>query len=137
MGEPAALILEWKKLLSDKKTYAMLPVSDLKQAMQFYSETLGLTPDMVTEGGTMYGSGGSQFFVYPSSYKASGHTQMSWLVGDIKAEVAALRAKGIKFEEYDRPGIKSIDGIVQSGPNVWTAWFRDPDGNLLGLTQIG
>ena len=44
---------------------------------------------------------------------------------------------GVEFEEYDLPGITSIDGIVQSGPNVWTAWFRDPDGNLLGLTQIG
>jgi catechol 2,3-dioxygenase-like lactoylglutathione lyase family enzyme len=125
------------KLLSDKKTYAMIPVSDLETARRFYEETLGLAPDMVTEGGVMYGSGGTQFFVYPSSYKASGHTQMSWLVGDVKAEVAALRAKGVTFEEFDRPGIKSVDGVVQSGPNVWTAWFRDPDGNLLGLTQIG
>ena len=105
--------------------------------MHFYGDTLGLKAEMVTEGGTMYASGGTQFFVYPSRYKASGHTQMSWQVGDIKAEVATLKAKGIDFEEYDLPGIKTVDGIVQSGPDVWTAWFRDPDGNLLGLTQIG
>lgn len=124
-------------MLSDKKTYAMLPVSDLQRSRVFYRDTLGLHEDMVTEGGVMYGSGGTQFFVYPSRFKASGHTQMSWTVSDIKAEVAALKAKRITFEEFDQPGIKSIDGIVQSGPEVWTAWFKDPDGNLLGLTQIG
>jgi catechol 2,3-dioxygenase-like lactoylglutathione lyase family enzyme len=124
-------------MLSDKKTYTTIPVSDLERAARFYSETLRITPDMVTEGGVMYGSGGTQFFVYPSAFKASGHTQMSWVVGDIKSEVAALRAKGIEFEDFDRPGIKTVDSIAQSGPNVWTAYFRDPDGNLLGLTQIG
>jgi catechol 2,3-dioxygenase-like lactoylglutathione lyase family enzyme len=124
-------------MLSDKKTYTTIPVSDIERAARFYGETLGVAPDMVTEGGVMYGSGGTHFFVYPSAFKASGHTQMSWLVGDIKAEVAGLRAKGIEFEDFDRPGIKTVDGIAQSGPNVWTAYFRDPDGNLLGLTQIG
>ena len=124
-------------MLNDKKTYTSLPVSDLAAARQFYEGTLGMIPDMVTEGGIMYGSGGTQFFVYPSRTKAAGHTQMSWRVPDIKAEVAELSAKGIRFEEYDRPGIKTVEGIVQSGPAVWTAWFKDPDGNLLGLTQIG
>jgi catechol 2,3-dioxygenase-like lactoylglutathione lyase family enzyme len=124
-------------MLNDSDTYTTIPVSDLERARHFYTETLGLSPAMVTEGGAMYRSGGTQFFVYPSAYKASGHTQMSWVVGDIKAEVAALRGKGVLFEEYDRPGVKTVDGIAQSGPAVWTAYFRDPDGNLLGLTQIG
>ena len=123
-------------MLTDKTTYTMIPVSDINRARQFYGETLALHADLVTEGGVMYSSGGTQFFVYPSHYKASGHTQMSWRVPDIKTEVADMKARGIKFEEFDLPGIKSVDGIVQSGPNVWTAWFKDPDGNLLGLTQI-
>ena len=123
-------------MLTDKKTYATLPTSDLARARRFYEGALGLRPEMVTEGGVMYSSGGTQFFVYPSRNKAGGHTQMSWLVNDIKAEVAGLKAKGVTFEEYDRPGIKTVDSVVQSGPAVWTAWFKDPDGNLLGLTQI-
>lgn len=61
---------------------------------------------------------------------------LSWLVTDIKAEVAALRAKGIELERFDIPGVETVDGISQSA-GVWTAWFRDPDGNLLGLTQVG
>jgi catechol 2,3-dioxygenase-like lactoylglutathione lyase family enzyme len=125
-------------MLSDKKTYTTIPVSDLARAQEFYEKTLGLAADMVTEGGVMYGSGGTQFFVYPSRSKASGGPiQMSFIVGDIKAEVAALRARGIKFEVFDVPGVNTVDGIAQSGPAVWTAFFRDPDGNLLGLTQIG
>ena len=124
-------------MLSESSTYTTIPVSDLERAQRFYSETLGLTPEMAPEGGVMYRSGGTQFFVYPSRYKASGHTQMSWVVGDIKAEVAALKGKGIEFVEFDVPGVKTVDGISQSGPAVWTAYFRDPDGNLLGLTQIG
>jgi catechol 2,3-dioxygenase-like lactoylglutathione lyase family enzyme len=124
-------------MLSESNTYTTIPVSDLERAVRFYSETLGLTPAMVTEGGVMYRSGGTQFFVYPSRHKASGHTQMSWVVGDIKAEVAALRRKGIEFVVFDVPGVKTVEGISQSGPAVWTAYFRDPDGNLLGLTQIG
>ena len=124
-------------MLNESNTYTTIPVSNLERAQRFYTETLGLTPAMVTEGGVMYRSGDTQFFVYPSRYKASGHTQMSWLVGDIKAEVAALRGKGIEFVEFDVPGVTTVDGISQSGPAVWTAYFRDPDGNLLGLTQIG
>jgi catechol 2,3-dioxygenase-like lactoylglutathione lyase family enzyme len=124
-------------MLSDQRTYTTIPVSDLDRARTFYSETLGMRADMVTEGGVMYSSGGTQFFVYPSNHKAAGHTQMSWLVADIKAEVAALKAKGIELERFDIPGVETVDGISHSGAGVWTAWFRDPDGNLLGLTQIG
>ena len=57
---------------------------------------------------------------------------------DIKTEVRELKAKGIAFEQYDNiPGLTMVDGVAQSGPEVWTAWFKDPDGNLLGLTQLG
>ncbi len=124
-------------MLSDKRTYATIPVSDLVRARRFYEQALGMPSSMVTEGVVMYASGGTEFFVYPSRTMAAGHTQMTWRVSDIKAVVTALRAKGIRFEEYDMPGIKTVDGIVRSGPAVWTAWFRDPDGNLLGLTQVG
>ena len=64
-------------MLNDKKTYSTIPVTDLGAARRFYEETLGMQPEMVTEGGVMYGSGGSQFFVYPSRTRAAGHTQMS------------------------------------------------------------
>ena len=123
--------------LNDNRTYATLPVSDLAAARRFYEGRLGIEPSMVTEGGVMYISAGSDFFVYPSRTRAAGHTQMSWRVADIKAEVAALKRKGITFEHYDFPGLEMDGDIARSGPEVWTAWFKDPDGNVLGLTQIG
>jgi catechol 2,3-dioxygenase-like lactoylglutathione lyase family enzyme len=124
-------------MLSDRPTYTTLPVTDLAAARRFYEGVLGMRPLMVTEGGVMYGSGETQFFVYPSRSRPGGHTQMSWRVAGIKAEVAALKAKGVKFERYDVPGLEMDGDIAHSGPDVWTAWFKDPDGNVLGLTQIG
>jgi catechol 2,3-dioxygenase-like lactoylglutathione lyase family enzyme len=123
-------------MLKERDTYATIPVSDMAKARVFFGETLGLSIARDTEGGVMYRSGSTLFFVYPSRFKAGGHTQMSWFVNDIKAEVAHLKAKGIKFEEYSVPGLTQVDGIMQSGPGVQTAWFKDPDGNMLGLTQI-
>ncbi|HET7466818.1 MAG TPA: VOC family protein [Candidatus Dormibacteraeota bacterium] len=124
-------------MLSDKPTYTTLPVADLAAAREFYEGKLGIRPLMVTEGGVMYGSGETQFFVYPSRSRPGGHTQMSWRVSDIKAEVAELKAKGVTFEHYDVPGLEMEGDIARSGPEVWTAWFKDPEGNVLGLTQIG
>ncbi len=85
----------------------------------------------------MYRSGATRFFVYPSRFRAGGHTQMSWVVSDIRAEMAELKAKGVQFEHFDVPGLTVVDGVVHSGPDVLTAWFKDPDGNILGLTQVG
>jgi catechol 2,3-dioxygenase-like lactoylglutathione lyase family enzyme len=125
-------------MLGDKEPYATIPVSDIARAKQFYGETLGFAAERDTEGGVMYRAGAGRFFVYPSGFRAGGHTQLSWVVTDIKAEVRELKARGVQFEQYDNiPGLTMVDSVVQSGPEVWTAWFKDPDGNLLGLTQLG
>src|SRR5438105_12235963 len=122
-------------MLGDKSTYTTLPVTDLQRARRYYRDTLGIREVMVTEGGIMYASGATQFFVYPSSFRPSGHTQMSWTVPDIRSEVDELRGRGVSFEEFEIPGVKTVDGISQVGPHVWTAYFSDPDGNLLVLTR--
>lgn len=125
-------------MLKDREPYATIPVTDLARAKEFYGGTLGFEVERDTEGGVMYRSGASRFFVYPSRFRAGGHTQLSWIVPDIKAEVRELKSKGVEFEQYDNiPGLQMVDSVVQSGPDVWTAWFKDPDGNLLGLTQLG
>ncbi len=86
----------------------------------------------------MYRAGaGSYFAVTRSSGAASGsHTQMGFTSEDIEADVADLRARGITLEEYDTPGLKTVDGIATMGP-IHAAWFRDPDGNLLGIIAFG
>ena len=124
-------------MLANHAVHAALPASDMERAKKFYTEKLGLTPQSETPGGVFYECGeGTRFLVYPTEGTASGtHTQLGWTVGDIEAEVAALKAKGVVFEEYDTPYLKTVNGVASPGP-VKAAWFQDSEGNLLGLVQF-
>ena len=76
------------------------------------------------------------FFTLPSGGTASGtHTQLSWTVDNIENEVAALQARGVSFEEYDMPSLKTINGVALMGP-VKIAWMKDSEGNLLSIAQF-
>ncbi len=116
---------------------AALPVEDLARARAFYEEKLGLTPSREVEGALFYeGSGDTGFLLFPTGGRPSGqHTQMAWFVKDIAATVADLRTRGVRFEEYDFPGLKTVDGVADLGYEK-SAWFRDSEGNLLALGQL-
>jgi len=124
-------------LLDSAIAKATLPVSDLIRARTFYKEKLGLMPSREVDGGLFYeASGNSGFLLFPTSARPSGqHTQMAWFVRDIVASVAELRRRGVRFEDYDVPGLKTIDGIADLGYEK-SAWFRDSEGNLLALGQL-
>lgn len=120
-----------------------LPVRDLNRARKFYSEKLGLEPVEERPGGLRYLSGNGFFALFESAGQASGrHTQMGWEVLDIEATVAGLKARGVVFEEYDLPGLKTVNGIAEIAGNYPSkgvgergAWFKDSEGNLLGIGQ--
>jgi predicted enzyme related to lactoylglutathione lyase len=116
---------------------AALPVEDLARARTFYEEKLGLTPSREVEGALFYeGNGNSGFLLFPTGGRPSGqHTQMAWFVKDIAATVAELKRRGVRFEDYDFPGLKTIDGIADLGYEK-SAWFRDSEGNLLALGEL-
>ena len=124
-------------MFNQSRVAAMLPAQDLARAKAFYRDKLGLTPtqeDQDPRGGVMYElSGGTGFAVFLSSGKASGtHTQLALEVPDVEAAVKDLRARGLKFEEYDSPGLKTKDGIAEiAGTKV--AWFKDSEGNLIAV----
>jgi catechol 2,3-dioxygenase-like lactoylglutathione lyase family enzyme len=124
-------------MLVDRPIHAALPAVDLERARRFYAEKLGLMPESDGPGGLFYRCGeNTQFLVFPSQGKASGtHTQAGWMVDDIEAEVADLKARGVVFEEYDTPSLKTIEGVASTGPTR-AAWFRDSEGNLLVLLQF-
>jgi len=74
-------------------------------------------------------------FMYPSQGAGTSNASTAfWSVDDVAAEVAALRARGVVFEEYDMPGIKTVNGIATGG-GAKTAWFKDTEGNILALSQ--
>ena len=120
-----------------------LPARDLNRARRFYSEKLGLERIEQRPGGRRYRSGNSFFVLFESAGEASGtHTQMGWEVDDIEATVAALKVRGVVFEEYDLPGFKTVEGIAEIAGNYPSkgigekgSWFKDSEGNLLGIGQ--
>jgi len=131
-------------MLKDSHVATRLPAQDLERARAFYAEKLGLEPVDERPGGLRYRCGAGSFALFASTGAASGdHTQMGWEVDDIEAAVHDLRSRGVVFEEVDVPGLRTVDGIAEvegnypssGGVGERAAWFRDSEGNLLGIGQ--
>ncbi len=117
--------------------HATVAVSDLDRARKFYEGTLGLkTKDERSDGITYEDGAGGWFLVYPSQFAGTAKsTYMSWEVGNIEKAVDELRERGVVFEEYDMPGLKTVNGIAEI-QGVKGAWFKDPDGNILSIGEL-
>jgi catechol 2,3-dioxygenase-like lactoylglutathione lyase family enzyme len=121
-----------------------LPAQDLDRARRWYAEKLGLDPVEARTGGLRYKCGSTYFVVFESTGKASGEsTQMAWEVDDIGAVVNDLRSRGVEFEDVDTPRMKTVNGIADvegnypsKGVGERGAWFRDSEGNLLGIGEV-
>jgi predicted enzyme related to lactoylglutathione lyase len=127
-------------MLTDSPIFTILPASDRDRARAFYSEKLALTPEVQPNGDLEYETGGTRFYVTRSVGKSPGEfTQASWVVADIDAAVAALRSRGVEFEEYDLPELKmkTANGITAVPELGRAAYFKDSEGNLLGMIQFG
>jgi catechol 2,3-dioxygenase-like lactoylglutathione lyase family enzyme len=121
-----------------------IPVRDLDRAREWYSEKLGLEPSEERPGGLLYRCGSCEFALFGSAGTSPGtFTQMGFEVEDLRATVAALKERGVEFEEVDIPGLETVDGIAEvegnypskGGVGELAAWFRDLDGNMLGIGQ--
>jgi catechol 2,3-dioxygenase-like lactoylglutathione lyase family enzyme len=115
---------------------ATIPARDLEGTRRFYEDVLGAQPVSEDPGGIIYRSGDSFFSLYPTEFAGTAqHTLGAFLVRDVEATVAALRGKGVTFEDYDLPGVKTVDGIAELG-GIRGAWFKDPEGNILSVVQL-
>jgi catechol 2,3-dioxygenase-like lactoylglutathione lyase family enzyme len=130
-------------MLKDGRVATRLPAQDLQRARAFYAEKLGLEPSEERPGGLLYRCAGGVFALFESTGASAGtFTQMAWEVDDLAATVAELRRRGVAFEEVDVPGLKTVDGIAlvagnypSKGTGEKAAWFRDSEGNMLGIGQ--
>ncbi|MGW2446268.1 VOC family protein [Streptomyces sp. NPDC001675] len=132
-------------LLSSARVATRLPAADLDRARRFYAEKLGLRPVDERPGGLLYRCGGTDFVLFRSTGSSPGtFTQMGFETdGDLDTVVAELRRRGVVFEEVDAPGLRTRDGIAEIEGNYPSkgargergAWFRDSEGNLLGIGQ--
>jgi catechol 2,3-dioxygenase-like lactoylglutathione lyase family enzyme len=124
-------------MLGEHPIHPVLLATDLAAARDFYHTKLGL--EILTENEAAIGfrcGGGTQLDVTMSTTgTADTQTQATWLVKDLRAEVAQLRSRGVKVEDYDMPGLKTEDGIADIG-FAWAAWIVDPGRNALGILQV-
>src|ERR671937_2247731 len=130
-------------MLANARVATRLPAQDLDRARRFYSEKLGLEPSEERPGGLLYRCGSGEFALFASGGASPGtFTQIAFEVDDIEKAVAELRARGVVFEEVDVPGLRTVGGIADiegnypsAGTGERAAWFRDSEGNLLGIGQ--
>ena len=124
-------------MLTDCRVHATIPAADLGRARKWYADMLGLEPIRQLPGGLMYDAADStRFIIYPTPNAGkSPNTCMGFATDDIDAEVRGLKERGVVFEEYDSPNLKTVDGIATVGPTR-SAWFRDSEGNVIGVVQL-
>jgi predicted enzyme related to lactoylglutathione lyase len=124
-------------MLANAMVAATLPAVDLKRARRFYEGILGLKIVMEDPSpGIMVQCGkGTVLYVYERAATKADHTVASFAVDDVDAEMKELQKKGIKFEEYNMPGLKTVHGVATVG-GMKAAWFKDTEGNILSITQM-
>jgi hypothetical protein len=123
-------------MLKDAPIVPYIPASDVARARRFYEDKVGLVPREEIAGGVVYECGNKSWvFLYHSGGAGTSKaSQLFWRVENLEAEVGALKAKGVVFEEYNAPGLKTVNGIATTGKNK-AAWFKDSEGNILAIIE--
>jgi len=119
--------------LSTAPAATTLPAEDLKRARSYYEEKLGLeteTRDDMPEGLFVHAGKGSLIFLYERARTTADNTALTFEVDDLEGTVSELRSRGVEFEEYDFPGLKTVDAIARRDADK-AAWFKDSEGNIL------
>ena len=123
----------------DFQMIASLPASDIDRARSWYQEKLGVQPFMTQDDGTvlMYMNGDNAFMVYASQFAGTNQaTAAGIIVADFDAGLANLRSSGVKLEDYDfGDGMATVDGVMTDPSGFRSAWFKDSEGNILGLAE--
>ena len=124
-------------MLKDTEVAAVLPAKDMGRAKEFYRDKLGLEPLEDADDNLMYRCGnGTRFLLYQTDNAGTArNTQMGWVTDDVERDVQELRGRGVTFEEYDFPGVKTENGIATSDAGK-AAWFLDSEGNILSLFEM-
>ena len=121
----------------DSLIMPVLAVDDIDRATAFYRDTLGLTvrQDAKMPGATIVQVGSRDYLLlYKTEFRRGESTVASFLVQDVEAAVRELRGRGVTFEEYDLPGLKTENGVASLGAAGQTAWFKDSEGNTIAVS---
>jgi catechol 2,3-dioxygenase-like lactoylglutathione lyase family enzyme len=122
-------------MLADSTVFATIAVRNVQMAKEFYGQKLGLRQIDENAGGVMYESGSGKLFIYESHTAGTSlATTAAWAVEDVPASVNDLQSKGVVFDNYDIPNAE-VDGFIYTMDNQQSAWFKDPDGNILSISS--
>ncbi len=123
-------------MLSSYPVCATLPSVNLALSKDFYTNKLGLKVDAEFDGGVIFEAGmGTRIMLYMRGPSPALHTQATFMISGIESLVHGLTSKGVVFEHYDLPGIKTNEKGIATTGNQKAAWFRDPDDNILALAE--
>lgn len=125
-------------MLRGNRVSAVLCAADLAKSQAFYEQLVGLrlSPETIKNHLVFECGDGTTLLVYgrPASNKAD-HTQVRFWTGDVEADVRELEARGVTFEDYDYPTLRTVNHIAITPGIGKSAWFKDPDGNTLAIFQ--
>ncbi len=124
-------------VLANAPCHPTIGCNDIAAATEFYTSVLGLSIASESDQGVLLAAGDTSVFVYPRpGHVAPANTVASFTVGDVPATVAALAGNGISFEQYDMPGLQTDASGIASIGDLQSAWFKDPDGNILAVGNL-
>jgi catechol 2,3-dioxygenase-like lactoylglutathione lyase family enzyme len=123
-------------MFRDTKAFSGFSVDDVPAARQFYGDTLGLRVEEDDGMLTVTLGGGGTVFIYPKpNHEPASFTVLNFPVDDVEKAVADLKARGVRFEKYDSPDLKTDEDDIFRGGGPHIAWFTDPAGNVLSVLQ--
>jgi catechol 2,3-dioxygenase-like lactoylglutathione lyase family enzyme len=111
-----------------------IPVADLERALTFYRDMLGFDHVRTSDAGALLRAGEGRVLLYRSSASAPSHTLGGFEVERLEPVIESLMTRGVMFDEYDIPGLKTVDHVAWIGPER-AAWFRDSEGNVLSISE--
>jgi catechol 2,3-dioxygenase-like lactoylglutathione lyase family enzyme len=123
--------------LGSARIMPVLAVDDLDRAIGYYHDKLGLKVerDAENDGYATIELGDSHCLLYKTSYPRGQNTVAAFEIEDVEGTVEDLRSRGVRFEEYDFPGLKTVNGIATESSGAKSAWIKDTEGNTIAITQ--
>jgi catechol 2,3-dioxygenase-like lactoylglutathione lyase family enzyme len=124
-------------MLNERGTHTTIPAADLDRAVRWYEEKLGWKPTRRLPNGVSYGTPEDiRFVIYPTPNAGKApQTVMGFRTDDLEGDVRDLKQRGVVFEEYDLPNLKTVNSIATMG-DIRAAWFRDSEDNILGIVKL-
>ncbi|WP_394551303.1 VOC family protein [Agromyces sp. MMS24-JH15] len=125
-------------MFDNLQCYGVLPASDFQRAVRWWKDVFGLEPEAdgaPDDGAVMFRIGDTALLVYESQFAGTAqNTALGLDTDDLDRDMAALRERGVVFNDYDMPGLQTVDGVADEG-GMRTAWFDDSEGNIIAIGQ--